>query len=74
MSRAARLGAFIVATLAILVVSVFIIWSKQYLFSSNYQLKRSSTTWRGRMQEARYGWTGVRSGTVHNVVLPYKPG
>jgi len=34
MSRAARLGAFIVATLAILVVGVFIIGSKQYLFSS----------------------------------------
>src|ERR1039457_5775469 len=39
MSRAARLGAFIVATLAILVAGVFIIGGKQYLFSSTYQLK-----------------------------------
>ena len=31
MSRAARLGAFIVATLAILVAGVFIIGSRQYL-------------------------------------------
>jgi hypothetical protein len=31
MSRVARLGAFIVATLAILVVGVFIIGGKQYL-------------------------------------------
>ena len=39
MSRAARLGAFIVASLAILSAGVFIIGSKQYLFSSTYQLK-----------------------------------
>ena len=39
MSRAARLGAFIVVTLAILVAGVFIIGSKQYLFSSTYQVK-----------------------------------
>jgi len=39
MSRAARLGAFIIVTLAILVAGVFIIGSKQYLFSSTYQLK-----------------------------------
>jgi phospholipid/cholesterol/gamma-HCH transport system substrate-binding protein len=39
MSRAARLGAFIVATLAILVAGVFIIGSKRYLFSSTYQVK-----------------------------------
>ncbi len=39
MSRAARLGLFIIATLAILAVGIFIIGSKQYLFSSTYQLK-----------------------------------
>ncbi len=39
MSRAARLGAFIVATLAILAAGIFIIGSKQYLFSSTYRLK-----------------------------------
>jgi len=39
MSRVARLGAFIVATLAILAAGVFIIGSKEYLFRSTYQLK-----------------------------------
>jgi len=39
MTRAARLGIFIVATLAILVAGIFIIGGKQYLFSSTYQLK-----------------------------------
>ena len=39
MSRAARLGAFIVLTMAILIAGIFIIGGKQYLFSSTYQLK-----------------------------------
>jgi len=39
MSRAARLGAFIIATLTILVLGIFVIGGKQYLFSSTYQLK-----------------------------------
>ena len=56
MSRAARLGAFIVVTLAILVAGVFIIGGKQYLFSSTYQLKRNSTTRRGWMLAAMCGW------------------
>jgi hypothetical protein len=34
MSRVARLGAFIVATLAVLAAGVFIIGSKEYLFRS----------------------------------------
>ena len=39
MSRVARLGAFIVVTLAVLAAGVFIIGSKEYLFRSTYQLK-----------------------------------
>ena len=39
MSRTVRLGAFIVVTLAILVAGVFILGSKQYLFSSTYQVR-----------------------------------
>ena len=39
MSKVARLGAFIVLTLAILAVGVFVIGSKEYLFCSTYQLK-----------------------------------
>ncbi|MGB8832345.1 MAG: hypothetical protein WCC95_09360, partial [Candidatus Sulfotelmatobacter sp.] len=39
MTRAVRLGAFIVVTLAILASGIFIIGSKQYLFRRTYQLK-----------------------------------
>ena len=74
MSRAARLGAFIVATLAILVAGVFIIGSKQYLFSSTYQLKSQFDNVVGLDAGADVRVGGVHSGTVSSIVLPHKPG
>jgi phospholipid/cholesterol/gamma-HCH transport system substrate-binding protein len=74
MSRAARLGAFIVATLAILVIGVFIIGSKQYLFSSTYQLKAQFGNVAGLDAGADVRVGGVHSGTVSSIVLPHKPG
>jgi len=38
MSRAARLGAFIIGALAILMSGIFIIGGKQYLFTPTYRL------------------------------------
>jgi phospholipid/cholesterol/gamma-HCH transport system substrate-binding protein len=74
MSRAARLGAFIVATLAILVVGIFIIGGKQYLFRSTYQLKAQFDNVVGLDAGADVRVGGVHSGTVRNIVLPHKPG
>jgi phospholipid/cholesterol/gamma-HCH transport system substrate-binding protein len=74
MSRAARLGAFIVATLAILAVGVFIIGSKQYLFSSTYQLKAQFDNVEGLDDGADVRLGGVHRGTVHSIVSPHKPG
>jgi phospholipid/cholesterol/gamma-HCH transport system substrate-binding protein len=74
MSRAARLGAFIVTTLAILVVGVFIIGSKQYLFSSTYQLKTQFDNVAGLDAGGDVRVGGVHSGTVRNIVLPHQPG
>ena len=73
MSRAARLGAFIVATLAILVVGVFIIGSKQYLFSSTYQLKAQFANVAGLDAGGDVRVGGVHSGTVRSIVLPHNP-
>jgi phospholipid/cholesterol/gamma-HCH transport system substrate-binding protein len=70
----ARLGAFIVATLAILVVGVFIIGGKHYLFSSTYQLKAQFDNVVGLDAGADVQVGGVHSGTVRNIVLPHKPG
>jgi phospholipid/cholesterol/gamma-HCH transport system substrate-binding protein len=74
MSRAARLGAFIVATLAILAVGVFIIGSKQYLFSSTYQLKAQFDNVVGLDAGGDVRVGGVHSGTVRNILLPHGPG
>ncbi len=74
MSRAARLGVFIVATLAILVGGIFIIGGKQYLFSSTYQLKAQFDNVEGLDAGADVRLGGVHSGTVRDIVLPRKPG
>jgi phospholipid/cholesterol/gamma-HCH transport system substrate-binding protein len=74
MSRAARLGMFIVVTLAILISGVFIIGGKQYLFSSTYQLKAQFDNVVGLDAGADVRVGGVHSGTVSNIVLPHKPG
>jgi phospholipid/cholesterol/gamma-HCH transport system substrate-binding protein len=74
MSRAARLGVFIVATLAILVVGIFVIGSKQYLFSSTYQVKAQFDNVAGLDAGGDVRIGGVHSGTVHSILLPHKPG
>lgn len=73
MSRAARLGAFIIATLAILAAGVFIIGSKQYLFSSTYRLKAQFATVVGLDAGAEVRIAGVHTGTVREIDLPSKP-
>jgi phospholipid/cholesterol/gamma-HCH transport system substrate-binding protein len=74
MSRVARLGAFIVVTLAILAAGVFIIGSKAYLFRSTYQLKTQFDNVAGLAAGAAIQVGGVHSGTVHSIALPHRPG
>jgi phospholipid/cholesterol/gamma-HCH transport system substrate-binding protein len=74
MSRVARLGLFIVATLAILATGVFIIGSKEYLFRSTYQLKAQFDNVAGLSAGAEVQVGGVHSGTVHSISLPHQPG
>jgi ABC-type transporter Mla subunit MlaD len=73
MSRAARLGAFILATLAILAAGVFLIGSKQYLFTSTYQLKAQFATVVGLNPGADVLVGGVHAGAVRAIELPHKP-
>jgi phospholipid/cholesterol/gamma-HCH transport system substrate-binding protein len=74
MSRLARLGAFFVATLAILAAGVFIIGSKEYLFRSTYQLRAQFDDVAGLASGADVQVGGVHSGTVQSIALPHKPG
>jgi phospholipid/cholesterol/gamma-HCH transport system substrate-binding protein len=73
MSRAARLGAFIIATLAILVAGIFIIGDRQYLFSSTYRLKTQFSTVVGLDEGAEVRVGGVHSGSVRRIELPKNP-
>jgi phospholipid/cholesterol/gamma-HCH transport system substrate-binding protein len=74
MSRLARLGVFIVLTLAVLAAGVFIIGSKEYLFHSTYQLKAQFENVAGLAEGADVQVGGVHSGTVSGIELPSKPG
>jgi phospholipid/cholesterol/gamma-HCH transport system substrate-binding protein len=74
MSRLARLGAFILLTLAVLTAGVFIIGSKEYLFRSTYQLKAQFNNVAGLAAGADVQVGGVHSGNVHTIELPHKPG
>ena len=74
MSRVARLGAFIVGSLAVLATGVFIIGSKEYLFRSTYQLRAQFKDVVGLAEGADVQVGGVHSGTVTGIELPRKPG
>jgi phospholipid/cholesterol/gamma-HCH transport system substrate-binding protein len=73
MSRAARLGIFIIATLLILAAGIFVIGSKQYLFSHTYSLKAQFATVVGLDAGAEVRIAGVHTGTVREIDLPSKP-
>ncbi len=73
MSRAARLGAFSIAALTILVSGIFIIGGKQYLFSSTYRLSTHFGNVVGLDSGADVRVGGVHSGSVRSVELPGKP-
>jgi phospholipid/cholesterol/gamma-HCH transport system substrate-binding protein len=73
MSRVARLGAFIVTTLAILAVGIFIIGNKQYLFTSTYRLKAQFSNVVGLDVGAGVRVGGLQRGTVHSIELPHRP-
>jgi phospholipid/cholesterol/gamma-HCH transport system substrate-binding protein len=71
MSRSARLGAFILATLAILALGIFIIGGKKYLFTSTYALKTQFANVAGLETGADVLVGGVHSGTVKSIELPH---
>jgi phospholipid/cholesterol/gamma-HCH transport system substrate-binding protein len=74
MSRVARLGAFIVATVAILAAGVFIVGSKEYMFRSTYRVNAQFVNVVGLAAGADVLVGGVHSGTVHSIALPHSPG
>lgn len=74
MSRTARLGAFMLASLAILALGIFIIGDKKYLFTSTYSLRAKFTNVAGLSTGADVRVGGVHTGTVTALELPHKAG
>jgi phospholipid/cholesterol/gamma-HCH transport system substrate-binding protein len=73
MSKSARLGAFIIAGLAILVSAIFIIGQKQYLFTPTYRLNTQFGSVVGLDSGAEVRVGGVHGGSVRSVELPTNP-
>jgi outer membrane protein OmpA-like peptidoglycan-associated protein len=73
MSRAFRLGIFIVTTLIILVAGVFLIGDKRFLFRRTYRLKAEFQTVAGLNNGADVRVGGIHVGTVKHISLPGGP-
>ena len=73
MSQTFRLGVFIVLTLTVLALGVFLIGSRQFMFSSTYKLEAefNSVSGLGAGAEVRVG--GIHKGTVKEISLPGGP-
>jgi outer membrane protein OmpA-like peptidoglycan-associated protein len=73
MSRALRLGIFIVATLVILGAGVFLIGDKRLMFRKTYQLEAEFQNVAGLNNGADVRVGGIHLGTVKHISLPGRP-
>ena len=74
MSRTARLGAFILGSLIIFGIGVFLIGDRQYLWSRTYRLHAAFDTVAGLDDGAVVRSGGVRVGTVDKILMPRHSG
>src|SRR5436189_6460290 len=73
MSRAFRLGVFIVIALLIFAAGVFWIGNKQFLFHSTYRLQAEFQNVAGLNGGAEVRVGGIHEGTVRQIQLPMRP-
>jgi outer membrane protein OmpA-like peptidoglycan-associated protein len=73
MSKAFWLGLFIVGTLAILAVGIFLIGDRQFLFNPTYSLKAEFQNVAGLNTGADVRVGGIRAGTIEAMELPDRP-
>jgi len=73
MSRAFRLGLFIVFALLIFAAGVFWIGNKQFLFHSTYRLQAEFPNVAGLNGGAEVRVGGIHEGTVRQIQLPMRP-
>lgn len=72
-ARAFRLGLFIVGSLVVLAIGIFLIGNREMLFSSTYVLKSNFQTVAGLSEGADVRVGGMHEGTVKHIYLPKRP-
>jgi len=73
MSQTFRLGLFIVAALAVLVVGVFLIGNNESMFQPTYKVKADFQNVAGLADGADVRVGGLHQGTVKHIQLPNRP-
>jgi phospholipid/cholesterol/gamma-HCH transport system substrate-binding protein len=73
MTQAFRLGVFILATLAVLVAGIFLIGSRQSLFTSTYRVRAEFQNVAGLSDGADVRVGGLHQGAVKHIQLPNQP-
>jgi phospholipid/cholesterol/gamma-HCH transport system substrate-binding protein len=73
MSQTFRLGLFVVATLAVLVVGVFLIGNRESLFQSTYRVNADFQNVAGLADGADVRVGGLHEGNVKHIQLPNRP-
>jgi phospholipid/cholesterol/gamma-HCH transport system substrate-binding protein len=73
MSKALRLGLFIVVTLALFTAGIFWIGSRQFLFTSTYRLNADFQNVAGLADGAAVRVGGIHQGSVRRILLPQRP-
>ena len=73
MSRSIRLGLFMLTTLAILAVCVFLVGREESKFGSNYRIQSEFANVSGLSEGADVRVGGIRKGTVRSIRLPKRP-
>jgi phospholipid/cholesterol/gamma-HCH transport system substrate-binding protein len=74
MTRAARLGVFILAALVILAIAIFKVGNGESLFSRTYRLSARFDTVAGLVEGADVRLGGVHAGTVASIQMPQRAG
>ena len=73
MSRAFRLGLFVIASLLVLGAGVYWIGAKQFMFTRTYHLAAEFQNAAGLIPGAEVRVGGIHKGTVRSIVLPQHP-
>jgi phospholipid/cholesterol/gamma-HCH transport system substrate-binding protein len=73
MSRSFRLGLFLLTTLAVLAVCVFLVGRQESKFGANYRIHSDFKNVAGLSEGADVRVGGIRKGTVRSIRLPKRP-